>query len=103
MMPAPALWNPRSGGRSGRSKKRRKKGSLYSGLSFTGMVPRTAMFTTPGTTFVRIGAKLWTASVPAVDFKDMAVVGTTQAEMLKAAITRAAGARNRDFMRRFTS
>src|SRR5437879_12596993 len=68
MTPEPALWNGRSRGpvSGGASKKRRKKGSSKSG--FCGprsrMVPRVAMLTTAGETFLIIGASVGSGVTP---------------------------------------
>ena len=63
MTPEPALWNSRSRGVFGTSKKRRKNGSFSSGFCSC-TVPRVAMFTTAGVTRFSMGASEGTGVSP---------------------------------------
>src|ERR1700712_4439688 len=71
MTPEPALWNGRSCGplSCGTSKKRRKNGSSNNGFCgpFSWMVPRVAMFTMAGETFLIIGERDGTGVSPIDD------------------------------------
>src|SRR6185437_389797 len=96
MTPGPALWNGRSRGpeSGGTSKKRRKKGSSSRGFwgPFSWMVPRVAMFTTAGETFLIIGDSEGTCISPTTAGK-AAVAGAAAGSR-----TRAARARSIRFM-----
>src|SRR5882757_8816500 len=71
MTPEPALWKGRSRGPEswGTSKKRRKNGSSNNGFwgPFSWMVPRVAMFTMAGETFLIIGDRDGTGVSPTAD------------------------------------
>src|ERR1700730_6096856 len=69
--PEPALWKGRSRGPEscGTSKKRRKKGSSNNGFCgpFSWMVPRVAIFTMAGETFLIIGDSEGTVAAPTAE------------------------------------
>src|ERR1700753_409154 len=89
MTPDPALWNGRSCGPEscGTSKKRRKKGSSNKGFCgpFSWMVPRVAMFTMAGETFLIIGDRGGTGVSP-IDDGMAAETGTAVAAMASSAV-----------------
>src|SRR6266704_1357087 len=89
MTPDPALWNGRSRGPEscGTSKKRRKKGSSNRGFCgpFSWMVPRVAMFTIAGETFLIIGESEGTGVSPTAEGIAAGAVGATAAKTSQAA------------------
>src|SRR5712672_2882421 len=99
MTPEPALWKGRSRGPEscGTSKKRRKNGSSNKGFCgpFSWMVPRVAMFTMAGETFLIIGESEGTGVSPIAEGIAAGAPGATEAST-----SQAAKANGMDFMPR---
>src|ERR1700737_2586968 len=104
MTPEPALWKGRSRGPEswGTSKKRRKKGSSNKGFCgpFSWMVPRVAMFTMAGETFLIIGESEGTGVSPTAEGIAAGTLRGTAARTSQAAKAKRVGFIRRSYLRR---